>query len=88
MLHRVTDDFVFHVGDVHDVVERVAARAQRAAENVLEGERPEVADMDEGINGRSAGVHPDRFPVRGDELLETLRQRIVEAQCHDPLKTR
>ena len=84
-LHRVADDFVFHVGDVHHVVELEAARAQPAAEDVLEGKGPQVADVDVGVDGRSAGVHPDRLAIRWGELFETLRERVVEAQSHETL---
>jgi hypothetical protein len=85
VLHRVADDFVLDVGDVHHVVEREAARAQRAAKDILKGKSPEVADVDVGIDGRSAGVHPDRLAIRRGKFFETLRERVVEAQSHETL---
>ena len=78
----VADDFILHVGDVHDVVEFIAAGAQPAAEQVLKGERPQVADVDEIVDRGPAGVHSDHISVERSEGLDLLRKGVVEAQGH------
>ena len=42
---RVADDLVFHIGDVHDVIEFKAAVLQPAPQDILEHEGPQVADV-------------------------------------------
>jgi hypothetical protein len=32
-------------------------------QNILEDIRPQIADVNEVVNGRAAGVHSNRFPV-------------------------
>ena len=85
VLDGVADDLVLDVGDVHDVVEGESAGAQGAAEDVLEGERPEVADVDVAVDSGSAGVHTDCFSVERVELFQPLGERIVEPQRHGGL---
>jgi hypothetical protein len=50
---------VADVGDVHDVGHVVAVEAQHPREQVLEQERPQVADVGVVVHGRPAGVEPD-----------------------------
>ena len=85
---RVADDLVVHVGDVHDVVERIAAARSHAAQDVLEGEGAEIADVGVVVDGGAAGVHADGVVVGGSEFLDLLRERVIEAQRHDPRKNR
>ena len=51
----------------------IAARPQPAAQDVLESERAEIADVDEVVNRRPAGVHADDVVVQGSERLHLLR---------------
>ncbi len=78
----VADDLIVHVGDVHDVVEFVAVQVKHAAQQIVKDEGAEVADVREVVNGGSAGVHADGVRVDGDERLDLLGQRVVEAQGH------
>jgi hypothetical protein len=55
------DDFVLHVGDVHDVCDGVALEFEGAADEVAEDERAPVADVREVIDGRPAAIHADFF---------------------------
>ena len=78
----VADDFILDVGDVHHVVELIAARAQPAAQNVLKGEGAQVADVDVIVDRRPAGVHSDHVSVKRSEGLHLLRKSVVETQGH------
>ena len=77
--HRVANDLVVHVGDVHDVVEREAAGAQPAAQNVLKREGAEVADVHVVVDRRPARVHADGIAVHGRKLFHLLRKSVVKA---------
>ena len=79
----VADDLVLDVGDVHHVIERVAARAQPAAQDVLKRERPQVADVDEVVDRRPAGVHAHGVAVKRSEGLDLLRKGVVEPEGHE-----
>ena len=70
-LNRRFDDLVLHVGDVHDVLQDIAAPAQVASQDVLEGEGSQVADVDVVVNGRPAGVHAHRIRVERAKFFET-----------------
>ena len=76
------DDAVVHVGEVHDVIKPVAAVAQPAAQDVLEGEGPQVADVGEVPDGRAAGVHADEAILPRRELFDLLGEGVVETQGH------
>ena len=79
----MANDFVFDVRDVHHVIELVAARLQPAPQDVLERERPQVADVNVVINGRPAGVHPHDVVVQRSEVLHLLGKGVVETQGHE-----
>ena len=55
----VGDDAVVDIGEVHDVGEAEAAEFEKAAEDVLEDEGAEVADVGVVVDGGAAGVHGD-----------------------------
>ena len=78
----VADDLVLHVGDVHHVVEREAARAQHAPQDVLKGEGPQIADVDVVVDGGSAGVHAHDVVMKRSEDLRLLREGVIEPQGH------
>ena len=50
------DDAVVHVGEVHHLDDLEAARAQEAAQDVLEDEGAEIADVGEVVDRGTAGV--------------------------------
>ncbi len=55
------NDFVIHVGDIHDVVDFKAFELQEAADHIDEEEGAEVADMGEIINSWAATIEPYFF---------------------------
>ncbi len=59
-----------------------SAGAQPPAQNVDEGERPEIADVRVVVDGGAASVHADGIVAGGCEVLHLLGQRVVEAQRH------
>jgi hypothetical protein len=61
---RVADDLVIHVGDIHHVIQAVAAGAQPSPQNVDEREGAEVADVSVAVDGGTAGVHAHRVIAR------------------------
>ena len=81
-LDRVADDLVVHVGDVHDVVDLVAAAAQIASQNVLESEAAKIADVDVVIDRGTARIHAHLVFVERREGFEAVGKRIEEMQCH------
>ena len=75
---RVADRLVVDVGDVADMESPHPAGLQRAAEDVLEHEGPEVPDVRGTVNGGSAAVEPVGRAIQGAELLELAGQRVVK----------
>jgi hypothetical protein len=74
-------DQVTDVGDVHHVPDAVAVPFERAFEQILEQERPVVADVLIVVHGGAARVEPD-FAVRLQRLERAQRPRevVVKAQ--------
>ena len=87
-LHRdavargVADDLVLDVGDVHDVLELVAALLQEAAQHVNRDEGAEVADVSVVVNRRPASVHADQVVFERMELFDFAGQSIKELKRH------
>ena len=82
LLGRVADDFVVHVGDVHHVLELVAALPQKAPQQVHEDESAEVADVAVVVHRRAAGIHADKVVLLRLKLLHLGGQRVEQSQCH------
>ena len=78
----VANDFVVHVGDVHDVADVVSALAQKAIEKIDGDKCAEIADVAVVIDGRSAGVHADAVAVEWMEFFDLPGKSVIEAQCH------
>ena len=78
----VTNDLVVHVGDVHDVVEGMAAKAQKAAEKVHSYEGAEIADVAVVVNCGSAGIEADGTVLGRAELFDIAGKSVVKAQRH------
>ncbi|MCG3150609.1 MAG: hypothetical protein PCFJNLEI_04097 [Verrucomicrobiae bacterium] len=72
------DDFVFHVGDVHDVGDGVPLVFEVPAEQILEHEGTEIADVRVVVNGRAAGVETNFARLERDEVFFLSGQRIEE----------
>ncbi len=79
---RVANDLVVHVGDVHDVVHLVAAIDQPAAQNVLESEGPQVADVGVIVDRGAAGVHAHGIAFERLKRLHLLGESVVETKGH------
>ena len=79
---RVANDFVVHVGDVHDVFDFVSTLAKEALEKVHSNEGAEVADVAVIVDGGAAGIHADFVVDQGVELLDLAGERVVKAQGH------
>ena len=78
----VPDDFVIHVGDVHDVANRHSREFEETAQDIDLEEGAEVADVPVIVNGGSASVHAQRRAVRGGEHVDFSGQSIKEANRH------
>ena len=87
----VANDFVVHVGDIHDVAYResalqlllhrlrlVSTLPQEPAQEVDRDERAKVADVAVIVDGRSAGIHADFAIVQGMELLDSRGHSVVK----------
>jgi hypothetical protein len=68
---------------VHDVIEPVAVQTQQTAQQVVENERAEIADMGEIVDRGTAGIHFHGARIDGGEWLHLLSQRIIETQRHE-----
>ena len=79
----VADDFVVHVGDVHDVAHGVSALAEEPAQKVDGDEGAEVADVSVVVDGGAAGVHADFVVAKGMELLDLRRHGIKKTKRHN-----
>ena len=80
----VADDLVVHVGDVHDVLQLVAALLQEAAQRVDDDEGAEVADVPVVVHRGTAGVHADQVVFQRMELLDFPGQSVEELKRHEP----
>ena len=58
---RAADRFVVHVGDVADVAHAQAVLLERAAQDVLQKECAEIADVRGPVDRRAAAVHAEFF---------------------------
>src|SRR5436305_12996463 len=74
----VADDFVIHVGDVHHVLELMAALPQEPAQNVYRDKGAEIADMAVVVDGEPACIHADCVVHGWLEFLDFVRERVVE----------
>lgn len=59
----VADGFVVDIGEVADVFGVLASEFDDAAEDVLQDEGAEVADVRRSVDGRSATVEPQCFAI-------------------------
>jgi hypothetical protein len=74
----VGDDAVVYVGEIHYMVQAVAAEFEEAAENVLEDEGAVIADVGEVVDSGAAGVHGDFAGFLRDEGLALVGESVVE----------
>ena len=79
----IADDLVVHVGDVHDVLQLVAALLQEAPQRVDHDEGAEVADVAVVIHRGTAGVHADQVVFQWMKLLDLAGQGIEKLKRHE-----
>ena len=72
------DDAIVHVGEVHHLRDLEAARAQEAAQDVLEDEGAEVADVGVVVDRGAAGVDGHSARMQGHERLLLPRHGILK----------
>jgi hypothetical protein len=77
LLRGAADDLVVDVGQVHHLLDVPPREPDRAAQQVLEEERAEVAEVRRVVHGRPARVHPHAASVGGRERLDLAGQRVV-----------
>jgi hypothetical protein len=80
LLVGAADDLVIHVGQVHDLVHAVPGHPQGTAEQVLEQERAEVAEVRRVVDRWPARVERDRSPVGRGERLDRAREGVMQAK--------
>src|SRR5262249_32265244 len=84
-LARAADRLVVHVGQVHDLRHAQPAGEEVPAQDVLEQERPQVADVDGVVDRRSARVHPDVPGLERRQLGRPASERVVKGdRAHRP----
>ena len=81
-LHRVADDLVVHVGNVHHVAHGDAGQAQKAPQNIDLQKRAEVANVAVIVDRRPARVHAQRLAVGRLERIQLSREGIKQAEGH------
>ena len=76
---RIGDDAVVHVGQIHDVGQLEAAQLQEAAQNILEDEGAEIADVRVVVDRGAAGVHVHFAGLQRDERFNFSGEGVVDA---------
>jgi hypothetical protein len=78
------DDFVFHVGDVHDVADGVAFKFEAASDKVGEDKSPKISDVGKIMHRRPAAIETDPFRIRldRDKILQRSGQGVKKSQRH------
>ena len=79
---RGGDDLVLHVSDIHHMEQFPAALPQVPPQDVLKRKRAQVADVDEVVNRRTAGINADAVAVGGLECLDLSAEAVIELECH------
>ena len=73
---------VAHVGDVLDLEDLDAVVHERAADQVGEQERPQVADVGVAVDGGAAGIHPEPTGLDRHDRHHGPPERIAQAEGH------
>ena len=77
--------FVGHVpdvGDVHDLRHLEALELERAADQVVEHEAPQVPEVGVAVDRRTAGVHLHVPRLDGHDVLDPTRERVEQPHRH------
>src|SRR5262249_50242726 len=75
---RVCDDAVVDISEIHDLRDAKAPRPQKSPQDIVENECPEIADVREIVDCRSAGVDADLAWAQGHEGFLAAGQRVLE----------
>src|SRR6202030_31791 len=78
-LRRFRDDAIVHIGEIGDLQDVEATRAQKTTQNILENECSKIANVGEVVDGRLAGIHPHLARMQRRESLVLSSERIVES---------
>ena len=79
---RGGDDLVLDISDVHHMPQLPAALPHVPPKDVLEGERAQVANVDEVINGWTARVYADAIAFGGLERLRLAAEAVIQLERH------
>jgi len=77
-LRSFRDDSIVHIGEISNLDDLKAARAQKTAQDILENERPKIADMGEVVDGGAARIHSGLAGMEGHEDLVLSPKSILE----------
>src|ERR1700694_1708686 len=80
MLRGLLDDAVLDIGEVHHLRDLVALLEEDPAQQILEEEGAEVADVGIVVHRWTAGVHPNVALLDRYELFHPATHRVVQAQ--------
>ena len=83
-VHRLVEDAVVDVGEIHDVRHPVAGDLQVPAKQVVEKESAQVSNVRKVPHCRPAGVHADVSGLEGFEHGLRPGESVVQPQCHRP----
>ena len=81
-VHRLVQDAVVDVGEVHHVCDAIPRHTQVSPDEVIEEESAEVADVRVVPHRRAARVHAHVAVLERLELFLGTRERVVESQRH------
>ena len=70
------DRLVVDIGQIHDLRDPPALPLQVPPQDVFPEEGPEVSDVHDVVDGRSAGVHPDVPGLEGRDVGHPAAQRV------------
>src|SRR4029077_6734308 len=77
-LRSFRDDSIVHIGEIGNLDDFKAARAQKTAQDILENECSKIADMGEVVDSGPARIHPDLAGMQRHEDLALSPKRILE----------
>jgi hypothetical protein len=75
----IANDFVVHVGDIHDVADVVSTLAEKAVKKIDSDKCTKITDVSVIVDGRPAGIHPDAISVDGMEVFNLAGKSVIEA---------
>ncbi len=80
---RVTDGFIIHIGEVHNLGDVIAAVLKRPAQDIFERIGAEVTDVGIVVDGRATSIHTDIGWIDRFEFLDGACEGIIKLEWHD-----